>query len=130
MINLPFNVSAKCIGYIAASAIAAGMLFGAGWTAQGWRKDAEIADMKAIASDARAELAEQAAAELQSAAVAMRASADDVRRSSTALKDNMAAITKGLKNAPALPADCKPDAVRVRGLREAYDTAKRSASGQ
>lgn len=106
------------------------VLFGAGWTAQGWRKDAEIAGMTATASDARATSAEQAAADLQSGAVAMRAAADEVRRSSATLKASMAAITKELKNAPALPADCKPDAVRVRGLRDAYDAARRSATGQ
>ncbi|MFA9439381.1 hypothetical protein ACDA63_07070 [Uliginosibacterium sp. sgz301328] len=108
----------------------AALAFGAGWTAQGWRKDREIADIKeAIATD-RAQAAERAASDMQSAALAMRTSADDVRRSSANLKASMAAITKELKNAPALPADCKPDAVRVRGLRDAYDAARRSAAGQ
>lgn len=52
------------------------------------------------------------------------------------VNDQLSLIRKGLQNAkttkaaPALPADCAPDAIRVRSLADSVNTVNRAVAGQ
>lgn len=126
MMTLPFTVPWRVI---AAAALAAG-IFAAGWTTNGWRKEAEIEQMKAETAQADLKGAKDALDDLVSAGKTIRAKADEFNGIQTTLVAKMDAIRKDLKNAPKLPADCRPDDVRVRNLSDAVDAANAAAAGR
>jgi len=110
---------------IGAGALAIAFL--AGWTANGWRKDVEIAELAAARAKADLTTANQAIGELRAASADIRARADEYRGISTQLDAAASAIRKELKNAKPLPAGCRPDDFRVRKLSDAVDAAKQAA---
>lgn len=105
-------------------------LFGAGWHVNGWRKDAEIAELIAARALADLTTANQAIGELRAASADIRARADEYRGITTQLGAAASAIKKELKNAKPLPADCRPDDFRVRKLSDAVDAAKQAAAAR
>ncbi|MEM5429410.1 hypothetical protein [Cupriavidus oxalaticus] len=107
-----------------------GCLFAAGWSANGWRKDAEIAELTAARAQADLTSANLALTDMKEAGAKIRQSADDYLAIQSMLGVKMDALRKDLKNAKPLPADCRPDAQRVRNLSEAVDAAKQAASAR
>jgi hypothetical protein len=110
------------------------LAFSAGWISNGWRLHTEIAEMKTTAATERADSAGTALANLTEAATIIRDQATRAGTDVTALKGQLATIQKEIKNANPLPADCKPDAQRVRrlaasaGAVDAAITRQRSGS--
>ncbi|WP_157072076.1 hypothetical protein [Cupriavidus sp. HPC(L)] len=111
-----------------AAAVLVSAAFGAGWTVNGWRKDAEIAELNATRAETDLSAARQALGEFKTASADIRARADEYRGITTELDAAASAIRKELKNAKPLPADCRPDDFRVRKLSDAVDAAKRAAA--
>ena len=74
--------------------------------------------------------ANQALGELRAAGADIRARADEYRAIQSTLGTRLDAIQKELKNAKPLPADCRPDAGRVRMLSDAVDAAKQAAAAR
>lgn len=107
--------------------------FGTGWTIQGWHKDSDIAALKLEQSNNRAKVAEKALTELQEGTKQMQAAATDFAGIKLNLDGKLNQISKDLKNAQAkapLPADCKPDDIRLLNLKAAVDAANSAATGQ
>ena len=103
------------------------LLAGAGgWFANGWRHDAEIADLRRAHAEYRAGLSEQALADVQAEAKTIRTAAAEFAAIQSTLAPRMTALTKELRNAKPLPPDCRPDPVRVRNLDAAIDAANKS----
>lgn len=95
----------------------------AGWVANGWRHGAELADLRRAHAEHRAGLSEQALADVQADAATIRKAASEFATIQSTLAPRMTALTKELRNAKPLPADCRPDPVRVRNLDAAIDAA-------
>ena len=98
----------------------------AGWVANGWRHGAELADLQRAHAEFRATLSEQALADVQADAKTIRTAAAEFAAIQSTLAPRMSALTKELRNAPKLPADCRPDPVRVRNLDAAIDAANQA----
>ncbi|WP_313817936.1 hypothetical protein [Cupriavidus sp.] len=105
-------------------------IFAAGWAANGWRKDAEIAELTAARAQADLTSANQAIGDLRTASTTIHQKADEFAGIQTTLGAKLDAIRKDLKNAPKLPADCRPDAGRVRLMSDAVDAAKQAAAAR
>ena len=110
-----------------AGALAAG-LFAAGWMTHGWRKDAEIAELAAARAQADLASANLALTDLKAAGAIIRQSADEYLAIHSTLSAKLDAIRKDLKNGKPLPADCRPDAQRMRSLSDAVEAAKQAAA--
>lgn len=95
----------------------------AGWFANGWRHGAEIAELRRAHAEFRAGLSEAALVSLQAEAADVRRAATEFAAIQSTLAPRMTALTKELRNAKPLPADCRPDPVRVRNLDAAIDAA-------
>ncbi len=100
----------------------------AGWVANGWRHGAELADLQRAHAEFRATLSEQALTDVQADAATIRQAATEFTAIQSTLAPRMTALTKELRNAPKLPADCRPDPVRVRNLDAAIDAANQAAA--
>ncbi|MGU9992880.1 hypothetical protein, partial [Bordetella avium] len=103
---------------------------GAAWMAQGWRKDAVIADLRLDRAQADLSVVRQALATTEADITKMAEAARAAARTAPALTAQMKAISKALENANPLPAGCRPDADRVRGLTDAVRATNRAAAGQ
>lgn len=102
----------------------------AGWTAQGWRKDAEIAGLKATQSKQEAKDATGALTDYQTTAKAIAEAASGAQGSNASTAAALRAIRQEMKNAKPLPADCRPDADRLRKRNAAIEAYNRAAAGQ
>lgn len=108
----------------------AAAVFAAGWTVNGWRKDAEIAELTAARAQADLASANTALSDLREAGARVRQSADDYLTIKSDLGAKLDAIRKDLKNAKPLPVGCRPDDFRVRKLADAVDAAKQAAAAR
>ena len=108
--------------------LAAVLAFGAGWAVNGWRLGAELAGEKAARAQDQATQAGAALSAVQVDALAIRQAATEYAAAQSTLAPKLAALTKELRNAKPLPADCRPDAVRVRNLDAAIDAANQAAA--
>jgi len=118
----PYKLSLQ----IGAGLIAAALVFGAGWTANGWRLNAELSDLKASHAQEQAAKATTALTTLKADAEAIHKAATEYAAIETTLAPKIAALTKELRNAPKLPAGCRPDDFRVRNLEAAIDAANQA----
>lgn len=100
--------------------------FGAGWTANGWRKDRQISELHATRSIEIAVSANAALADIKSATAAINDAASSAKLINDDLNLQLALIRKDLKNAKPLPVDCRPDAVRVSNINDTIDTANKA----
>jgi arylsulfatase A-like enzyme len=114
---------------VAAVVLAAGT-FAAGWAVNGWRKDAEIAQMKESRATSDLASANQALTDLREAGATIREKADEFRGIRLTLDTKLDAIRKDIKNATPLPADCRPDDQRLRNLTDAVSAAKQAAAAR
>lgn len=126
MIPIPKSIPWRAIGV----ALLAAGIFTAGWAVNGWRKDAEIDRMKTASAQADLASANQALGDLRVAGATIREKADEFAGIQITLGAKLDAIRKDLKNAPKLPADCRPDAGRVRLMSDAVDAAKQAAAAR
>jgi hypothetical protein len=111
-------------------AAALAMAFGAGWTAQGWRKDTQIHGMERNQAQGRADAAEASLDQLLADIDAIAAAGRRAAAVGPALTAEINKLTGALKNAPSLPAGCRPDPIRVRTLTDSVRAANRAAVGQ
>jgi hypothetical protein len=102
--------------------------FGAGWTANGWRLDAKLADVKATDAGEKATQAAQTVTDIKRDADQIHEAATAFLKSQQALGPKFDALAKEMKNAQPLPPDCRPDAFRVRNLESAIDAANAAAA--
>lgn len=117
-------------GYMAVAVVASALCGGAAWTAQGWRKDLQIAELRRDQQQTRADMNATVLDAIKIdvgviASAAARAAAD-----AGALPAQVGEITKALKNAKPLLAGCRPDDIRVRSLTDAVRAARGAAAGQ
>lgn len=119
---LQYRALAAGLGLLLAMALAGA----AGWLVNGWRHGAEIADLRRSHAEFRATLSETALADVQADAAVIRTAATEFATIQSTLAPRMSALTKELRNAPTLPADCRPDPVRVRNLDAAIDAANKA----
>jgi len=122
MIPLQYRALAAGLGLLLAMALAGA----AGWLTNGWRHDAEIAELRRLHAEFRATLSEDALTTLQADAAEVRRAATEFATIQSTLAPKMTALTKELRNAPKLPTGCVPDPVRVRNLDAAIDAANKS----
>ncbi|WP_343656156.1 hypothetical protein [Cupriavidus sp.] len=112
-------------------AVLAAAIFAAGWVANGWRKDAEIDRMKTASAQADLASANAALGDLRQAGETIRAKADEFNATQADLGAKVDAAVKEFRNAKKpLPADCRPDDLRVRKLSDAVDAAKQAAAAR
>ena len=93
------------------------------------RMQRDTASGERDSANLRANQAEQAIGDIAAAASRMRAHGDAYAASESTLGAKLEQIIGALKNAKPLPADCRPDAVRVQQLREAVDATNAAAFG-
>lgn len=113
-----------------AGVAAAVLAFGAGWAVNGWRLGAALAGEKASRAQDRAAQAGAALSTLQADAAAIHQAATEYAGIQSTLAPKLTALTKELRNAKPLPADCHPDPVRVRNLDAAIDAANQAAAAR
>jgi hypothetical protein len=111
-------------------AAALAMAFGAGWTTQGWRKDAKLVKLERDEAQGRADAAKASIDQLLSDIDAIAAAGRRAAAVGPALTAEINKLTGALKNAPPLPDGCRPDPVRVRSLTDSVRAANRAAAGQ
>ena len=105
--------------------------FGAGWTANGWRLNTEIANLKAERANEIAKQSQGALSDLASAAKHVKDAADGAQADMSQLGVKLDAIQKDVRNAKSipLPADCKLDDGRLRRLAEGAAAVNEAAFG-
>jgi hypothetical protein len=105
--------------------------FAGGWTAQGWRKDAVIADLERGQAQTAADQYKAALDDFKTASDRIQAAAAGAKLDLAAVTNQLAAIRLDFKNAKPipLPAGCKPDSVRVRQLTAAAGAVDQAIAG-
>ena len=98
----------------------------AGWFTNGWRHGAEIAELQRAHAETMRSQSELALSTLQADAATITQAATEFAAIQSTLAPRMTALTKELRNAKPLPADCRPDPVRVRNLDAAIDAANQA----
>jgi hypothetical protein len=101
----------------------------AGWFTNGWRRDAEIAELQRAHAETMRSQSELALTTLQADAARIATAATEFAAIQSTLAPRMSALTKELRNVrnvTPLPADCKPTPDRVRNLDAAIDAANKS----
>lgn len=115
-------------------ASAAVALFGAGiavgWTGQGWRKDAEVMSLKAHQSGQAAKDAGDALEQFKTTAAAISFAASSAQAANASTAAVLRTIRQEMKNATPLPADCHPDAERLRKRNAAIEAYNNAATGR
>lgn len=124
---IPPQYKALAIGIAVAAVIA--VAFGAGCAVTGWRKDADIADLKREKAEAEAKESQQAFSNLAAAIKRIKDVADSANIDVSALGRKLDAISKEQKNVKPLPVDCRLDPDRLRNLAEAAAAVNESAFG-
>jgi len=115
---------------VGAGVVAVALAFGAGWAVNGWRLDADLANLRAEHAQAQAAQATATVSTLQADAAAIHQAATEYAGIQSTLAPKLTALTKELRNAKPLPADCHPDPVRVRNLDAAIDAANQAAAAR
>lgn len=117
----------RAVGALALAAF----IFAAGWQVNGWRKDAEIAELTAARAQADLAAANQAMGDLRAAGATIREKADEFAGIQTALTATLDTAVKEFRNAKKpLPVDCRPDDFRLRKLSDAVSAAKQAATAR
>lgn len=111
--------------------VLAGMAIG--WVANGWRMSAEIAEAHEAQAVDREASARAALADLVEGASKVKAAAASYNSERAVIAGKLDQLSKDFnsyaKDKP-LPADCRPDAGRVRSLSDAIAAAKQAAARQ
>lgn len=116
---------------VIALGLAGAAAFGAGWTTNGWRKDAQLAELAAARAQADLTSANLALSDVHAASRTMRQQADQFNADQAQLAVQLSNAVKEFRNAKKpLPAGCRPDDFRVRKLAEAVAAAKAAAGAR
>lgn len=102
-----------------------------GWGVSGWRMGAALAEAREARVADSAESARAALADLAEGASKVRAMADSYSTGRAEISGKLDQLSKDFKSYAKdkpLPADCRPDAGRVRSLAEAVAAAKQAAA--
>lgn len=110
--------------------VSAAVAAGGAWLVQGWRYEAKISNIEREQASLEAEAAKRAVKTLHTDIDRISAAAKEAMQVAPALTAQVNTLSKALKNATPLPADCFPDADRVRSLTESVRAANRAATGQ
>jgi hypothetical protein len=124
-------LSINPLALLAGAALALVLGFGSGWQVNGWRLGAEIADLKGDYANEKKDQAESALVDFKEESKKIRAAADDFMAVQSSLDKKVNDIRKDLKHVQAtspLPADCLPDAGRMRILEDAVKAAREAAT--
>ena len=126
------NALAGLWGYVSAAVFAAALAVPATYwvTSRGYQ--VTIADLQRDQAKAQATNIQKSLDQLQGFIAQMHAAGVDYSANQAALFSKLDALKKEFHNvakAKPLPADCRPDDVRVRNLSEAVDTANQAAAG-
>jgi hypothetical protein len=121
---IPLQYRALAAGV--AAILVLGAAGAAGWFTNGWRHDAEIAELQRAHAETMRSQSELALTTLQADAARITEAATEFATIQSTLAPRMSALTKELRNAPKLPAGCVPDPVRVRNLDAAIEAANKS----
>ncbi|MGO4326649.1 hypothetical protein AB4Z48_17620 [Cupriavidus sp. 2TAF22] len=105
-------------------------VFGAGWVVNGWRKDAQLAELTAARAQADLGSANLALQDLREAGALIHQKAGEFAGIQSILGAKLDAIRKDFKNASPLPAGCRPDDFRVRKLAEAVAATQQAAAAR
>lgn len=114
---------------LASLIVAAAAGAGAAWTAQEWRMDAAIADLKREHAAEKADNATAALGQIQTDIGRMRTAAETVQAGAETFQTAAATLQKGFKREnppPPLPADCRLDSGRLRYLEAVASAANDS----
>lgn len=111
-------------------AVAATLVFGAGWMTSGWYHDAKLARVERDQAQGRADAAKASLDQLLADIDAVAAAGRRAAAVGPALTAEINKLTGALKDAPPLPDGCRPDPVRVRSLTDSVRAANRAAAGQ
>ena len=125
MIPVQYRALAAGLGLLLAMALAGAV----GWLTNGWRHDAEIAELQRAHAETMRSQSELALTTLQADAARITTAATEFAAIQSTLAPRMSALTKELRNVrnvTPLPADCKPTPDRVRNLDAAIDAANKS----
>jgi hypothetical protein len=122
MIPIQYRALAAGLGLLLAMALAGA----AGWFTNGWRHDAEIADLQRAHAETMRSQSELALTTLHADAARITTAATEFVAIQSTLAPRMSALTKELHNAPKLPDGCVPDPVRVGNLDAAIEAANKS----
>lgn len=101
---------------LAGAVVAVALGFGAGWGINGWRLNAEVAEVKADAAEQRAASANAALDQLAGRLETMNTATTAAQLDVSTLAAKMDQIRKEQKHAQAqtpLPPDCRPDTGRL-----------------
>ena len=101
----------------------------AGWLTNGWRHDAEIAELQRAHAETMRSQSELALTTLQADGARITHAATEFATIQSTLAPRMSALTKELRNVRNTtppPADCKPTTDHVRNLDAAIDAANKS----
>lgn len=126
MLGLLSNPLALLIA--AAVIFAAG--FGSGFGLEAKLKGTEIAEIKAANAKADADASKAALKDLETASAAIKTAATNYQTTQSNLGSKLDLIRKDIKNVKPLPADCRPDDLRMRKLSDAIDTANKATARQ
>ena len=121
---------AKLAGSVLAVLLVVSAVFGAGWTARGWRADAQISKIQVLQADHARDQAEAALADLTTATQTIRSAADRYGAVQIDLAGRIDRLKKDLKNEVPLPVDCVADVSRLRKLKAGVDSANKPAFGK
>ena len=121
---IPDRYKATAMGLALAGSAAA--FATAGWFANGWRHDIELAELREAHQKERAERAEAAMASFKNDADRIIQAANQYAAIGTTLAPKMSVLIKELSNAKPLPVGCAPDHFRVRNLDAAIDAANQA----
>ena len=113
---------------LAGAALAAAVGAGAGWTANGWRLGAELADLKASYAGQQATQAAATVSTMKQDATQIHEAAKAFLTAQQAIGPKFDALKKEMHDAKPLPPDCRPDDRRVRNLDAAIDAANSAAA--
>lgn len=128
MINLT-TLQGKLLAALAIGGASTAVGFGAAWYVQGLRADARVADLQRNQAEADADAARSDLKNWQRNAQAVTNAASAALATNAGTARTLAALRKGMINAKPLPADCRPDADRLRRRNEAIDAYNRAAVG-
>jgi len=122
MIPVQYRALAASLALLLAMALA-GVT---GWFTNGWRHDAEMAELQRAHAETMRSQSELALTTLQADAARITEAATEFATIQSTLAPRMSALSKELRNAKPLPAGCVPDAHRVRNLGAAIEAANKS----
>lgn len=125
----PLSINPLVLLGAGAAALAIG--FSSGWATNGWRKDVQVAELKTEAASKQAKAATDALTGLEADIKRIASSARTAQGNVGAVNIQLDQIRKDFKNenAPPLPANCRPDDIRVRSLTAAAGAVDQAIAG-